>query len=99
MQTVILQLLQWALSVVRSRRIGRCTVGNGVDAKGLFIGFPRPAVNRGSRTSGAGGERTIDSERRHGQAEGSVRKDGGKLPGEIKRAWRQAPTGQLFVHP
>src|SRR5271168_3505907 len=74
MQTVILQLLRWALPVVRGHRIGRRAVSNGVDAKGLFIGFPRPAVNRGSRTSGTGGERTIDSERRHGQAEGSVRK-------------------------
>src|ERR1700722_14861664 len=81
MQTVILQLLQWALPVVRGCRIGRRAVGNGVDTKGLFIGFPRPAVNRGSRTSGTGGERAIDSERRHGQAEGSVRGGGGKLPG------------------
>jgi hypothetical protein len=73
MQTVILQLLQWALPAVRGRRIGRRAVGNGIDTKGFFVGFPRPAVDRGSRTSGTGGKGAIDSERRHGQAEGSVR--------------------------
>jgi hypothetical protein len=81
-QAVILQLLQWALSVLRGRRIGRRAASNGIDAKGLFIRFPRPAVNRGCRTSGPGGERTIDSERRHGQEEGSVRRMEGKLPKE-----------------